>query len=149
VCFEKLRPAWDRWSYQYPIDEGDATLHVAIPKRYKELFGNECILDLFIKKSRSSTAVTNYDFSLVLEITLHLLHTLCEAVTEHHLVEESKSQVSVKGSTIGTVESSTQVYSHAHKIHPLPQHTCPSVGPTDHTGAQDIQVTQRSTHGLE
>jgi hypothetical protein len=148
ACLEKLRPTWNRWSYQYAINEGDVTLHVTIPKGYKALFGNECILDLFVKKSRGSTAVANYDFSLVLEITLHLLHTFCEAVTEHRLVEESKLHESAEGSAIGMVEPLTQAYSHTRKILPLPQRARLSAGPTDHASARGNR-TWRSTRGLE
>ena len=85
---EKLHPAWDRWSHHYAIDANDVTVYAMVPGGHKKLFGSECILNLFLKKSCSSLAVANYNFSSVLELQLHFSGAFCNTVNLHHMDEE-------------------------------------------------------------
>lgn len=93
-CIENLRPAWDSWSYYYVLDEEDATLYATATGGHRAVVGDNCILELFLKKSRGSAAVLNYDFSSVGELSLHLSSAFCEAASDHRLIEQSKLQVS-------------------------------------------------------
>lgn len=94
-CIKKLRSAWDQWLYGYRLEEEDATLFAPATGGHRVVVGDSCILDLFLKKSRGkSTAVPNYDFSSVLELSLHLSSAFCEAVSTHCLVEQNRLQVS-------------------------------------------------------
>lgn len=93
MSLQKLRPAWDRWSHCYPINESDATVYATVSRGTKEVSGDNCILDFFLKKSRGSSAVANYDFSLVLELQLGLSKSFCQAAAEHCLDEENGLQV--------------------------------------------------------
>lgn len=94
TCLEGLRPVWERWSYNYMLTEEDATLYVAVQGGNKLINGHEkCILDFFLKKSRSPTALPTYDFSSVLEVLFHLPSAFCEEVNVHRLLKESEAQV--------------------------------------------------------
>lgn len=92
-CIEGLHSAWDHWSYRYPLDEGQMKLLAVVPKGHKMLFGDNCLLECFLKKSRSPMAVPNYDFSIVLELNLSLTNVFYEAATDNRLREQNQTQV--------------------------------------------------------
>lgn len=93
TCVEKLLPAWNCWSYHYLLKEEDALLFANVPGGNKAVTGDRCIFDFFLKKSRGSTVVPNYDFSSVLEVLLHLSGAFCEKVNDHHLYKENNLPV--------------------------------------------------------
>lgn len=81
---------WDRWSHSYTLDDEDTKLYASVTRAHKAVTGDNCILEFFLKKSgRSSTAVPNYDFSLVLEISVHISGAFCELVDEHRLMNKT------------------------------------------------------------
>lgn len=88
TCIEELRPTWDRWSYKYPFDEEEVKLY---SPGHKQVIGDNCILDMFLKKTRSSTAILAYDFTGVPELNLHFSRAFCDAVNDHRLVEQEES----------------------------------------------------------
>ena len=93
MSLQKLCPVWDRWSRHYPINESDATVYATVSGGTKEVSGDNCILDFFLKKSCGSMAVANYDFLLVLELQLGLSKSFCTAAIEHCLDKENGLQV--------------------------------------------------------
>lgn len=103
MCVEKLHPAWDRWSYCYTLIDKDTALYASVTGGAKVVTGDNCILEFFLKKSQhSAAAVPNYDFSSVLEISLHLSSAFCEVVNDHHLIEQNRLQMS-KPSTCNSI----------------------------------------------
>ena len=62
---------------------------------HKAVTGGKCILEFFLKKlGQSLTAVLNYHFLLVLEVSVYLLSAFCELADEHCLIEQNRSLVS-------------------------------------------------------
>jgi len=84
---------WDKWSQGYPILEGDATVYANVPKGHKKLSGDSCILDLFLKKTRGSTAVANYNFAFIPELILHFSSAFYEEVSRYREDKENQLQV--------------------------------------------------------
>lgn len=94
VSIERLRPMWDRWSHGYVINERDATMYATIPGNgHKKLSGDSCILEFFVKKTRRSAAVVEYNFSLIPELVLHFSNAFYERVVEYREAKESQLQV--------------------------------------------------------
>jgi len=99
TCIGELRHTWDHWSCGYPLDEADVTLYGPASGGHKQIIGENCILDMFLKKTRSSTALPAYDFTTVPELNLHLSMAFCNTVNEHRLDEEA-NEARVCGSRI-------------------------------------------------
>jgi len=93
TCIEKLRPMWDKWSHCYPIDEGDATVFADVPKGYKKLSGESCILEFFLKKTRGSTPIVEYNFALIPELVLHFSSAFYDEVASYREDKENQLQV--------------------------------------------------------
>lgn len=93
TCIEKLYPMWDKWSCGYPIHDGDATVYACVTGGHKKLFGDSCILDLFQKKPRGSTAVANYNFASIPELVLHFPSGFYQEVATYREDKENLTQV--------------------------------------------------------
>lgn len=55
--------------------------------------GDKCIFDFFLKKPRGSTALPNYDFSSVLDVSLQISSAFYEKVLDHCAMKESDIKV--------------------------------------------------------